>query len=199
MRLLPLMFLLAALVCCDRPLTDDDLPGGSDTDSTEIVIPDDVADTVPRSVVQARALWQSGNSSPVTVEAYIVGCAAGTAISSAVFAPPFSTSSNLLLADDSLETNTSYCFAVSLKSGSEMRDSLSLVAHPWLLGCRLRVHGVLATYFGQAGMRDVVWWRLLGRGGGGDDGGGTDDAGEGVLRVDTAGVYVSGGRGVKGC
>ena len=198
MRFLPLLLILAALICCDRPLTDDDLPDGSGTDSTEIVIRDDIADTVPLSVTQARAFWQSGHNNPVTVEAYIVGCAAGSAISSAVFEPPFPTSSNLLLADDSVERTASLCFPVSLKSGSEIRAALGLAVHPELLCRRLRVHGALSTYFGGAGMRDVVWWQLLSRDSEADDDGGADGDGDVVLRVDSASVYVSGGRGVKG-
>ena len=70
------------------------------------------------------------------------------------FEPPFTSSTNVLLADDSLETNYMNCVIVNLPSGKPLRSQVNLLDNPDNLGKWLNVTGTLRTYFGAAGLRD---------------------------------------------
>ena len=203
-RLLTPILLLMLLTACDEPLSLDTPPEIPPADSTEIVIPDDQADTVSHTVSEAQAIYTGGSRGPCAVQGYIVGCVDGLDIDRAQFDPPFRVPSNLLLADDSTERRPGHCFAVALKNGSAMRNALNLTDHPELWHCRLMVYGELGVYFGQVGMRSPEYWQLLDGPAEGGDGGGRDDGGDGrddeeyaTLPVDDGETLLAGGRGVN--
>ncbi len=93
------------------------------------------------------------------VKGYIVGSVKKdiTSISSADdihFAPPFTSATNVLIADDKNETDYTKCVVVNLPAGKPLRSEVNLVDHPDNLGKWLKVTGTLRTYFGIAGLRD---------------------------------------------
>ncbi|MDR1809392.1 MAG: DUF6359 domain-containing protein [Prevotella sp.] len=93
------------------------------------------------------------------VQGYIVGAVKNgiTSIASAadvLFAAPFDSQTNVLIADSKTETDYTKCIAVNLPSGKDLRTLVNLVGHPENLGATLKVNGTLRTYFGIAGLRD---------------------------------------------
>lgn len=151
--------LVTGFTACDSEVTETpekkETADTVTTDSTEIK-----SDTDMHTVTEAYSAWQTGLKQNMRVVGYIVGDYVGTQTGSLQLAAPFSSESNLILADDSLTTSGDMLFAVALKAGSEMRLQLNLKAHPELLHRRLVVQGVVETYFGKAGMRDVELWFL---------------------------------------
>ncbi len=93
------------------------------------------------------------------VKGYIVGSVKKdiTSISSPDdihFAPPFTSATNVLIADDKNETDYTKCVVVNLPAGKPLRSEVNLLDHPDNLGKWLKVTGTLRTYFGIAGLRD---------------------------------------------
>lgn len=113
----------------------------------------------PYSVAQAI---QKQNATPYEigfVKGYIVGSVKSgvTSIESGDnidFSAPFSSNTNVLIADSENETNYNNCVIVNLPAGSSLRESVNLQANPDNLGKWLNVKGTLRTYFGVAGLRD---------------------------------------------
>jgi len=87
------------------------------------------------------------------------------------FSAPFSSATNVLLADSPNETNYMNCVAVNLPSGTPLRAQVNLLDNPGNKGKLLNVNGTLRTYFGIAGLRDsngtTADFELEGNGGGG--------------------------------
>ena len=71
------------------------------------------------------------------------------------FNPPFSTNSNIIIADDPDETNMNNALIVQLPFGSTPRAALNLLDNPQRLGVLVKLKGNLAAYFGVPGMRDT--------------------------------------------
>lgn len=161
--LLGILFIVP-LIACDDPLPDeeeetevqqDDTP----TDSTEISASPSLLDTI--SISQAQLYYEAGYSGEeVIARGYIVGVANGTTMSNAQFDGTFTRSSNIILADDSTETDYNYCMPVELELDSEQRSELNLVDNPDLRGRLLAVCGTLTTYFSVAGVKDITDWKL---------------------------------------
>ncbi len=88
---------------------------------------------------------------------------------------PFTRATNILLADNPNETDFTKVVAVNLPAGSALRSAVNLVDNPDNLKKQLKVRGVLRTYFGIAGLRDMEGsnddFELDGNGGGGGGGG----------------------------
>ncbi len=110
------------------------------------------------------------------VKGYIVGSVKGgtSAVNSEAdidFSAPFSSATNVLLADSPSETNYMNCVAVNLPAGTPLRAQVNLLDNPDNLGKELNVNGTLRTYFGIAGSRDsqgtINDFELEGNGGGG--------------------------------
>lgn len=120
-------------------------------DSTEIVSPD--RDTEVFSVTEAMSLSEG---ELVSVKGFIVGSIRGTKISGACFFEPFDgLVSNLLIADSPDERMPHNCMPVELKSGSEAREQLNLSSHPEMYGRSIILEGVIRTYFGQMGLKQI--------------------------------------------
>ena len=67
----------------------------------------------------------------------------------------------VLIADSQTETDYTKCVAVNLPTG-EIRNAVNLKDNPTNLGKELRISGVLRTYFGIAGVRDLTAYKLEG-------------------------------------
>lgn len=93
------------------------------------------------------------------VKGYIVGAVkAGvmqvTSANDIDFSPPFSSFTNVLIADYENETNYMNCIAVNLPSGSALRSQVNLNDNPGNVGKTLNVNGTLRSYFSIPGLRD---------------------------------------------
>ncbi|MGB4205488.1 MAG: DUF5689 domain-containing protein [Bacteroidales bacterium] len=140
----------------------------------------------PYTVAQAV---QMQNATPYVVgfvKGFIVGSvkAGVTSIASADdidFSPPFTSATNVLIADEAGETNFMNCVVVNLPAGSSLRGDVNLQNNPDNMGKWLNVKGTLRTYFGIAGLRDFSGeaddyeFEGGGNGGGSGSGSGTQD------------------------
>lgn len=136
----------------------------------------------PYSVAQAI---QKQNANPYVVgfvKGFIVGSVKSgvTSVASAEdihFAAPFTSATNVLIADAANETNYMNCVIVNLPAGSSLRTEVNLQDKPGNLGKWLNVKGTLRTYFGVGGIRDFTGeagdFVFEGGGGGGGGGNGT--------------------------
>ena len=107
------------------------------------------------SVNEARS---SAGATGVWVCGYIVG---GDLTSSrAVFEPPFSSRTNILLGSRSSSDDKSTCLSVQLQKGS-VRDGLNLVDHPELLGRQVYLKGdIVESYYGIPGIQNITDYQL---------------------------------------
>ena len=113
----------------------------------------DVPDAV--SVAEARVM---AGSKGVWVQAYIVGGDLTSA--SASFTPPFSSRTNLLVADSPDCRVKSKCMSVQLSKG-DIRDALNLVDNASLLGRQLCLKGdVVEAYYKIPGLQNLSDYRL---------------------------------------
>lgn len=124
----------------------------------EIKSPDDV-DLVgtgtkedPYNIATAQ-MKQDG--SVAWVQGYIVGVMETNVDPfTANFAAPFSTSSNLMIADNPDEQKAKNCLMVQLPTG-DIRTALNLVDHADNLKQPVILQGTLTSYFSAAGLKDV--------------------------------------------
>lgn len=132
--------------------------------------------TDPYNVAQAVA---SQNATPYVVgwvKGYIVGSVKSgvSSITSADdihWSAPFTSPTNVLIADSKTETDYTKCVIVNLPAGSPLRTQVNLLDNPDNFQKWLNVTGTLRTYFGVAGLRDAPGqstdFELEGGGGGG--------------------------------
>lgn len=100
----------------------------------------------------------------VWVEGYIIGVMETTVDPFApAWAPPFTTNSNIIIADQAEERNIGNALIVQLPVG-EVRNALNLVDHNGNIGKQVKIMGDLSTYFGQAGMRNARGYYMDGEG-----------------------------------
>jgi hypothetical protein len=100
--------------------------------------------------------YNNNSGTGVWVQGYIIGVMETTVDPFAPsFAPPFSTNSNIIIADSPDETNMNNALIVQLPFGSSPRAALNLVDNPQRLGVFVKLKGNLAAYFGVPGMRDT--------------------------------------------
>jgi hypothetical protein len=109
----------------------------------------------------AQAIQKQGATPYVVgfVKGYIVGSVKSgvTTVASADdihFSAPFTSATNVLIADTSIETNYMNCVIVNLPAGTSLRAEVNLLDNPENLGKWLNVKGTLRTYFGIGGIRD---------------------------------------------
>lgn len=94
----------------------------------------------------------------VWVCGYIVG--GDLTSTSASFAAPFSSRTNILLGPRSSVSSRSSCVSVNLPSG-HVRDELNLVDNPNMLGRKVCIKGdVVEAYYGMTGIKNVVDFEL---------------------------------------
>ena len=154
-RLLPL--LLAAILAfgCDDPLDD------SDTTTTDADSQADVSTTDTLTIAQVLDYYSQGCSdTTITARGYIVGTIGGTKITAAQFSSTTTVETNILLADDSTQTDTDYLLPVQLVADTELRDSLNLATNPDRYHRLVAVTGTLTTYFLQAGLKEPTAYHL---------------------------------------
>jgi endonuclease YncB( thermonuclease family) len=88
-----------------------------------------------------------------TVEGYIVG-------TRNVFDGPFTTNSNIQLADHPDEKGLVHTLPVQLPAGA-IRNALNLVDNPHLLGRKVRITGSLEAYFSSPGLKSPSLFELV--------------------------------------
>lgn len=111
-----------------------------------------------------EAAASNSSSEPVWVEGYMVGVyeTGGTEFVPS-FTAPFTTMSNILLADSPDETNLANCVPVQLPAGA-IRDALNLANNPGNKGKLVMVLGTLEAYFSQPGVKNLTGYWLDGNG-----------------------------------
>lgn len=164
--LICLIFFPAFLVSCEKYSPESPskpVRPGSDTiavDTSRTQEPDSVASVISVGMALTYAAMTVTDTAFTPPEfygiaGYIVGDVEGLRISSARFSPPFSSQSNILIADSPTETNVDRCMPVQLKSSTQERDELNLRDRPENLGRRIVVSGVVAYYFNVFGIKPL--------------------------------------------
>jgi len=135
----------------------------------------------PYTIAQAIQLQNANPNVVGFIKGYIVGSVKSgvSSVGSAEdihWSAPFTSTTNVLLADSANETNYLNCVIVNLPAGTPLRTDVNLVDNPGNFGKWLNVKGTLRTYFGVAGLRDSSGassdFELEGGSGGGGGGGG---------------------------
>lgn len=149
-------------VSCSSPLLPDE-NGESPTDSSSptdsiVIIPHDSVTVVhtggdgdPYTVAEAQ--WVA-SASAVWVEGYVVGTVKGSMANGCTLVPPFTTDTNILLAD-TFPCSPGSCLPVELPQGSLYHYALNLVDNPTVYLEKRRIQGDLTTYFRTVGLRNV--------------------------------------------
>ena len=107
----------------------------------------------------AGAIANQGKSDQAWIKGYIVG-SVKNGVSSVQgagdieFAAPFTSPTNVLLADSPTERDYTKCIVVNLPAGQPLRSEVNLLDNPGNAGKELLVKGTLRTYFGLPGSRD---------------------------------------------
>ena len=117
----------------------------------------DGSKTSPYSV--AEGISKQGGADTLWVKGYIIAAVKSGVTSiqgtdDIEFAAPFTSSTNVLIADSKTETDYSKCLVVNLPSGKPLRGEVNLLDNPENLGKELLVKGKLRAYFGLPGIRD---------------------------------------------
>ena len=124
-----------------------DQGGGNDDEGGSGVI--STGDTV--SVQQFLTL---SNMPMVFVEGYVVGACSGS-LSNAEFAPTFTKSTSILLADDIDETDVTKVVPVKRPTSKNVGVDLNLVTNPDLWHKKIQVPGYQDSYYGTIGITDI--------------------------------------------
>lgn len=95
----------------------------------------------------------ANNSGTATVEGYIVGIV--KAKNSIQHTGPFSTDTNIAIADSPIETNTAKILPVQLPGGA-VREGLNLKMTPDNLGKKIQITGSLEAYFSMPGHKSAT-------------------------------------------
>ena len=145
--------------------TEVDLAAGSGGGETGT---GDGTESKPYSVASAMS---NQNNQKAWVKGYIVGGIIDDNNSTSTIDGPedvvFGTNvraTAVLIADSKTETDYTKCVVVNLPTGA-IRTAVNLKDNPENLGVELQIYGVLRTYFGIAGVRDLEAHKL-GEGGG---------------------------------
>ena len=96
------------------------------------------------------------------VDVWITGYIVGGDLSSSrcSFTPPFSSRTNIAIADKASCTDKASCMSVQLASGA-IRDALNLVDNPGLLGTQVWIKGdIVAAYYGIPGIQSISEYSL---------------------------------------
>lgn len=112
----------------------------------------------PFTVAEAQA---NLGQSQVWVEGYIVGSFKSSSMGSFTADVTEASASNLALADNRHETETSGMIPVQLISGTNLRDALNLVDNPDKIQTKVMIKGNLESYFSVTGLRDGKEYALI--------------------------------------
>ncbi len=114
------------------------------------------------TVSEAIEAFTSGKGGPAVITGYIVGTIDGQVYSEGCkFSGTATTQTNLLIADNADETNSSNCMPVQLPSG-DVRKALNLVDNPQLYKKKVSLTGSLEKYFGVPGLKSVTKYEIDG-------------------------------------
>ncbi|MCD7971250.1 MAG: DUF6359 domain-containing protein [Candidatus Azobacteroides sp.] len=124
----------------------------------------------PYTVIGAKSNQGAAeNNNYKWVTGYVVGVyETGSSPFTPSFTAPFSTVSNLLLADSPDVTELANCLTVQIPTGT-IRDDLSPVNNPSILKQKIAVQGSLETYFSIPGIKNLQGYEIDGSSGGGTD------------------------------
>lgn len=112
----------------------------------------------PYSVAEAIAAYDADETQADTwVKGYIVGYVSSISLSesSAVFSADDAATTNIMLADETDETDYTNCLIIQLPSG-DVREALNLSDNPDNLGRKVTLCGSLERYFGTYGLKSVT-------------------------------------------
>ena len=104
-------------------------------------------------VVSVNQFLTLSNIPMVYVEGYVVGACSGS-LNSAEFAPDFTKSTSILVADDVNEKDTKKVVPIKRPTKNVGVD-LNLVSNPELWHKKIRVPGYQSKYYGTIGINDV--------------------------------------------
>lgn len=164
-----LLFILlctAATAGCEKFTLPDDVNGNSASngkndgpeDDVEIENPDD------RCLTVAEAL-KAEDDKVIIVRGYIVG-ATERSMKNAIYKPPFTGKSALIIADRRLtDTDGFYedeLLPARINDYEPYKDALNLVDHPNFWNKEVILCGVTGTYFGQPGITEILEYHILG-------------------------------------
>ena len=119
------------------------------------------ADAVGTSVEEAMTVAQartSAGAEDVWISGYIVG--GDLSSSSASFASPFKSRTNIVIGPKSSTSNRSSCLSVQLSAG-QLREALNLVDNPSNHGRRILLKGnIVEAYYGMPGIKNITDFEL---------------------------------------
>lgn len=159
---------LVTFSCSDVPSPYDITDGGNGGDGPTLT-----GDGTKENPYDVTSAMSKQDGSDAWVMGYIVGAVNGQALSEDVaFAPPFTLSSNVLIAASATETNYKKCIPVQLVAQTDVRTALNLMDNAANLGKAVVIKGQLTKYFGVAGLKTasaaVLDGKEIGTGGGTD-------------------------------
>lgn len=138
------------------------IPGmGNDDPNTEIIGGEgDGTEASPYNITSVTTI---GTGTNVYVKGFIVGYISGKSFDDAVIgADTCTVLTNLLLASSATETNKSKCIPVQLPTGV-IRSGLNLSQNKGNLGKEVVLCGNIERYFGQTGIKNVVYATIDGQ------------------------------------
>lgn len=138
------------------------IPGmGNDDPNTEIIGGE--GDGTEASPYNITSVTTVGTGTNVYVKGFIVGYISGKSFDDAVIgADTCTVLTNLLLASTATETNKSKCIPVQLPTGV-IRSGLNLSQNKGNLGKEVVLCGNIERYFGQTGVKNVVYATIDGQ------------------------------------
>ncbi|MBQ8364915.1 MAG: choice-of-anchor J domain-containing protein [Bacteroidaceae bacterium] len=107
------------------------------------------------TVAQLIAAYNNGTTGAATITGYIVGTSeAGKSKFTPILGLDKASNTNIIIADDPNETDTSKCIPVQLPSGA-VRKGVNLVDNPGNLGKKITLVGEIQKYFSMAGFKNA--------------------------------------------
>lgn len=126
--------------------------GGDDSGSTE------EADVL--TIAQLIAAYNGGTTGAAKLQGYIVGTSeAGKSKFTPILGLENASNTNIIIADNPNETDTSKCIPVQLPSGA-VRAGVNLVDNPGNLGKKITLTGEIQKYFGMAGFKNATEYTI---------------------------------------
>lgn len=112
------------------------------------------------TVEQLIAAYNSGTTGAATITGYIVGTSeAGKSKFTPILGLDKASNTNIIIADNPNETDTSKCIPVQLPSGV-VRTGVNLVDNPGNLGKKITLTGEIQKYFGMAGFKNATAYTI---------------------------------------
>ena len=107
------------------------------------------------TVAQLIEAYNNGTTGAATITGYIVGTSeAGKSKFTPILGLDKASNTNIIIADDPNETDTSKCIPVQLPSGA-VRKGVNLVDNPGNLGKKITLVGEIQKYFSMAGFKNA--------------------------------------------